>query len=111
MVLSSTAAGAELNGEWLLEGGDTSIALVRPHLSLGRRESCDICLRYPNVSGLHCELVFQAGYWIIRDCNSTNGVKVNGVRVAEQVLYPGDTISIAKRDYTIMYRPPIGSES
>ena len=30
-------------------------------LTIGRRESCDICLRYANISGLHCELVFQGG--------------------------------------------------
>jgi adenylate cyclase len=78
---------------------------------VGRRESCDICLRLPNVSGLHCELVFKEGYWTIRDLNSTNGIKVNGVRVAEAVLYPGDRISIAKRNYTIKYTPPVGAGS
>jgi pSer/pThr/pTyr-binding forkhead associated (FHA) protein len=65
-----------------------------------------VCLRYPNVSGLHCELFFQDGYWIIRDLNSTNGVKVNGVKVLETVLHPGDTISIGKKEYTIKYTPP-----
>ena len=78
---------------------------------MGRRESCDLCLRLPNVSGLHCELVFKDGYWNIRDLNSTNGVKVNGVRVNEAVLYPGDRISMAKRTYTIRYKPPIGAAS
>ena len=105
-VLAATAAGVELNGELLPEGGD-SIALVRPQLRVGRRESCDICLRLPNVSGLHCELAFKDGYWAIRDLNSTNGVKVNGERVTEAVLYPGDRISIAKRNYTIRYTPPV----
>jgi pSer/pThr/pTyr-binding forkhead associated (FHA) protein len=60
---------------------------------------------------LHCKLVFKDGYWTIRDLNSTNGVKVNGVRVTEAVLYPGDRISIAKRNYTIKYTPPIGAAS
>jgi pSer/pThr/pTyr-binding forkhead associated (FHA) protein len=61
------------------------------------------------VSGLHCELVFKGGYWTIRDLNSTNGVKVNGVSVSEAVLYPGDRICIAKRNYTIRYTPPGGA--
>jgi hypothetical protein len=68
-------------------------------------------LRLPNVSGLHCELAFADGYWTIRDLNSTNGVKVNGVRVTEAILYPGDRISIAKRRYTIKYTPPVGAAS
>jgi pSer/pThr/pTyr-binding forkhead associated (FHA) protein len=60
---------------------------------------------------LHCALAFADGYWRIRDLNSTNGVKVNDVRVTEAVLYPGDRISIAKRNYTIRYAPPVGAVS
>jgi pSer/pThr/pTyr-binding forkhead associated (FHA) protein len=56
-------------------------------------------------------LEFERGYWYIRDRNSTNGVKVNGVRVYEQVLHPGDRITIGKRDYTIEYTPPAGSQA
>ena len=37
---------------------------------LGRRESCDIKLPFPNVSSQHCELVWQYGLWWIRDLNS-----------------------------------------
>ena len=43
-----------------LKGGDP-IPLLRPKLVVGRRESCDICLRFPNISGRHCELSFQVG--------------------------------------------------
>jgi adenylate cyclase len=88
-------------------GGDT-IPLIREHLVMGRRESCDICLRFPNVSGVHCELTFRDGYWVIKDLNSTNGIKVNGVRVPRKLLHPDDTITIAKRKYTIHYNPPVG---
>jgi pSer/pThr/pTyr-binding forkhead associated (FHA) protein len=77
---------------------------------LGRRALCDICLHFPNISGIHCELDFKDGRWTIHDLNSTNGVKVNGIRVAEKVLNPGHIISIAKRSYTIKYKPPGCSE-
>ena len=93
-------------GKLVPQGGGEVIPLRRERLTIGRRESCDICLRLPNVSALHCELVFKGGYWTIRDLNSTNGIKVNGVRVIEAVLYPEDQISIAKRVYTIKYTPP-----
>src|SRR6266446_5840020 len=65
------------NGELVPVGGGDSIPLIRETLTLGRRESCDICLRVPNVSGLHCELSFRDGVWWLRDLGSTNGVKVN----------------------------------
>lgn len=98
----------KLNGELVPVGGGDSIPLIRPLLTVGRRDSCDICMRYPNISGLHCELSFREGYWFIRDLNSTNGVKVNGARVQEKLLYPNDEISIGKRLYTIEYEMPAG---
>jgi pSer/pThr/pTyr-binding forkhead associated (FHA) protein len=91
------------NGEIIPVGGGDTIALVRPVLTVGRRKTCDIHLDFPNISSTHCELTFNDGIWIIRDRNSTNGIKVNGNRVAKKVLHPGDTITIGKREYTINY--------
>lgn len=96
----------KVNGELVPTGGGDNIPLIREKLSIGRRDSCDICLRFPNISGLHAELTFKAGYWFIRDCNSTNGVKVNGARVLEKILQPRDKITIGKRDYVIRYEAP-----
>jgi pSer/pThr/pTyr-binding forkhead associated (FHA) protein len=96
--------GQQFNGQLTIEGGDP-IPLLRPVLTFGRRQSCDICLRFANVSGLHCELAFVSGRWTIRDLGSTNGIKVNGVRVYETVLDPKDTISIAQRQFVIDYVP------
>jgi adenylate cyclase len=93
----------EPNGELVPVGGGDSIRLVRPQLTIGRRASCDICLHFPNISGIHCELSFTEGCWAIRDLNSTNGIKVNGIRVKKKILRPGDTLSIAKRQFTIAY--------
>jgi adenylate cyclase len=93
------------NGELIPVGGGDPIPLIRERLTIGRRESSDICLRFPNVSGLHCELNFLSGHWVIRDLGSTNGVKVNDVLVQQRTLRPGDEISIAKRRFTIEYTP------
>jgi adenylate cyclase len=94
------------NGALEPVGGGDPIPLIREHLTMGRRESCDICMRFPNVSGMHCELIFREGYWFIRDLNSTNGIKVNGTRVQEKLVRPGDEITIAKRRYLIQYEQP-----
>jgi adenylate cyclase len=101
----------EPNGELIPVGGGDTIPLIRETLTVGRRESCDICMRLPNVSGLHCELSYHDGFWWIRDLGSTNGVKVNGVRVPKKMLRPGDTITIAKRNYTIEYSVPVGKRA
>jgi adenylate cyclase len=96
----------KVNGELIPTGGGDNIPLIRETLSIGRRETCDVCLKFPNISGIHAELTFRAGYWYIRDCNSTNGVKVNGTRVQEKMLQPRDRITIGKRDYVIRYDAP-----
>ena len=93
----------EANGELVPSGGGDTIPLLRPVMTLGRRESCDVPLQFPNISGVHCELSFRDGYWTIKDLNSTNGVKVNGMRVQARPLKPGDEIAIAKRRFTIQY--------
>ncbi len=97
------------NGELVPLGGGDSIPLVREVLTIGRRESCDICMRYPDISSVHAQLTFQEGYWRIRDLNSTNGIKVNGARVLEKLLHPNDEISIGRRrKFKIEYELPTG---
>ncbi len=96
----------QVHGELIPTGGGDNVPLIREKLSVGRRESCDVCMQFPNISGLHCELTFRNGYWYIRDLNSTNGIKVNGVRVSDKLLHPGDEVTIGKRRYTIQYNLP-----
>jgi pSer/pThr/pTyr-binding forkhead associated (FHA) protein len=92
-------------GELIPLGGGDPIPLLKPDLAVGRRESSDIVLRFPNVSGRHCELTVVDGYWTVKDLGSSNGTKVNGVRVTEQRLDPGDKLSVAKHDFEIVYDP------
>ena len=92
-------------GELFPLGGGDPIPLLKKQLLIGRRESCDIVLRFANVSAHHCRLVVNGGYWYIRDQNSRNGVKVNGIRVQEKRLDPGDTLSVAKHNYEVQYSP------
>jgi adenylate cyclase len=100
----------QLNGELVPVGGGDTIPLIREILTVGRRPSCDIRLPFPDVSGTHCEFIFRSGYWYVRDLNSTNGVKVNGVRVQEKQLHPKDEVSIGrKRRFTILYAMPSDS--
>ena len=92
-------------GELAPLGGGDSIPLLKKNLLAGRRESCDIVLRFKNVSAHHCRLMVKGGYWYIKDLKSLNGIKVNQMRVSEKRLDPGDEISIAKHRFRIMYSP------
>jgi adenylate cyclase len=92
-------------GELLPVGGGDPIPLLKKSLLIGRRESCDVVLRFTNVSAHHCQLTVIGGYWHVRDMDSRNGVKVNGVRVTEKRVDPGDTLSIARHEYIVQYQP------
>jgi len=96
-------------GELVPVGGGDAIPLCSDVMTIGRRESCDICLKFQNISGTHCELAFKDGVWYLRDMGSTNGVKVNGDRTLKRPLRPGDEVSIADHRYTIQYQLPTGS--
>ena len=92
-------------GELIPQGGGDPIPLLKKQLLVGRRESCDIVLRFANVSAHHCQLFVNGGYWYIRDMQSRNGVKVNGIRVQEKRIGPGDKVSVAKHNYELDYSP------
>jgi adenylate cyclase len=85
--------------------GGTQIPLPRPLMMVGRRESCDIVLRFPSVSGHHAELKLHRGYWYIEDRGSKNGTEVNGARVNRQLLKPNDIITFGSEKYQIQYDP------
>lgn len=92
-------------GELIPCTGEAVIRLLKKHLVIGRRPSCDVCLPYSNVSGNHCELTAVEGYWHVKDLDSRNGTKVNNVRVQEKRLLPGETLEIAHHRFEIMYSP------
>jgi len=92
-------------GELVPTGGGDNIPLYKVELIVGRREDCDIVLRFSNVSARHCRLVLSDGYWYVQDMQSTNGVKVNGLRVEDRRIDPGVRLSISRHEYRISYTP------
>jgi len=94
-----------MHGELVPVGGGDPIPLLKKNLMVGRRESCDIVLRFSNVSAHHCQLTCNGGYWYVKDLKSRNGVKVNGSRVTEKRLDPGDELTIAKHRYDVRSSP------
>ena len=92
-------------GELVPVGGGDPIPLLKKKLLIGRRESCDIILRFNNVSAHHCQLQLDGGYWFVRDLNSRNGTKVNTQRVTRKRLDPGDVLVVAKHKYEMKYLP------
>ena len=92
-------------GELVPLGGGDPIPLLKKELLVGRRENCDIVLRFANVSAHHCQLFVKSGYWYVRDMQSRNGCKINGMRVQEKRIDPGDSLAVAKHNYKLHYSP------
>ncbi len=92
-------------GELVPVGGGDPIPLIREKMLVGRRDSCDIVLKFPNISGKHCEFYLVSGYWFVRDLDSSNGVKVGGKRVKDKRIDPGTLVAIAKHQFTLVYSP------
>lgn len=86
-------------------GGGDPIPLLKDRLLIGRRESCDISLQFPNVSGQHCRLSLEQGYWFAKDLGSRNGTKVDGKAIVRKRLDPNCRISFAKHEYRLEYDP------
>jgi pSer/pThr/pTyr-binding forkhead associated (FHA) protein len=89
-------------------GGGDPIPMLKKQLLAGRRESCDIVLRFANVSAHHCQLMVEDGYWYVRDLQSSNGIKLNDIKLdkgASRRVDPGDILSIAKHKYRVEYEP------
>src|SRR5919206_1404948 len=82
------------SGRALLVGAGKRTVLSGNRILIGRSRDCDVTRDDPNVSRRHAELRRENGGWVVADLGSTNGVKVNGQRVHEQPLTPGDEITL-----------------
>jgi hypothetical protein len=85
------------------EGGAGAGSLVLPTgervplgetvLGIGRMPECNIVLSDPNVSRNHAEIRPRGTGYVVVDLGSTNGTRVNGVRVGEHELHDGDELT------------------
>jgi ABC-type multidrug transport system ATPase subunit len=64
-----------------------------PQITIGR-ESADIVLDNPQVSREHAVIERADGRHLLRDVGSANGTFVNGQRITQHALGPGDVIQI-----------------
>jgi hypothetical protein len=78
----------------LLIANGKSFVIDRDRAVIGRSQRCDYVLSDPNVSRRHFELQLRGADWYLVDLDSTNGVTVNGRRVASSRLEPGDVIVV-----------------
>jgi pSer/pThr/pTyr-binding forkhead associated (FHA) protein len=82
----------------------TEFALSQRRLIVGRGEECDISINHPSVSRVHAEIIpFGDGRYEVRDLQSANGVRVNGVELPQSLLDARDVLELG--DVLLKYIP------
>lgn len=80
-----------------------NILLDKPILLLGRHPECDIQIDSRKISRRHCCIAQVEDYLVVRDLGSTNGIRINGVRVVEGRLYPSDELTVGNARYKVSW--------
>ncbi len=78
-------------GSLLLPNGERFV-LREKTVSIGRLPECEITLVDSNVSRRHAEIQPRGDGFVLVDLGSTNGSRVNGIRVTDRELHDGDEL-------------------
>jgi len=78
-----------------------NILLDKPILLVGRHQECDIQIESRKISRRHCCIAQVNDYLVVRDLDSTNGIRINGERVVEGKLKTGDELTIGSHRYQL----------
>jgi pSer/pThr/pTyr-binding forkhead associated (FHA) protein len=64
--------------------------------TIGRSDACDLVLGDQSVSRRHAQLSRTSVGWLLSDLGSTNGTRVNGWRVKQVRVRPGDRVQVGR---------------
>src|SRR5437016_6370426 len=64
--------------------------------TIGRVEDNTFQIAEPSVSSHHCEVLLRGSEVVVRDLNSTNGTFINGEKVTETVIKPGQVLRLGQ---------------
>lgn len=70
--------------------------LTAEKTSVGRLDDNAFVLAEPSVSSHHCEILLKGQEVVIKDLNSTNGTFINGEKITEATLKPGQTLRLGQ---------------
>lgn len=81
--------------------GERELLLI-DSIVIGRDPRCDISESDPQLSRRHAEFSVSDRGVVVRDLNSRNGMLVNGKKVLEAILHPGDVVQVANLAVTFV---------
>lgn len=86
---------------YLIVQGRQHVPLDQPVVRIGRRTDNDVVLDSPAVSRHHAQIRWRDGDFVLFDTSSHGRTLVNGERIQEQALRPGDVIALS--DVLLIY--------
>lgn len=67
---------------------------------IGRVPGCDLVVNDTNVSRRHAAIQRSGQQFVVTDLGSTNGTSLNGKRIAQSILQPGDVLTVGTTSLT-----------
>ena len=67
----------------------------------GRGPKSDVLIEHPSISARHCEILLADDGVIARDCDSTNGTFLDGQRLTEAKLSPGQILQLGEVQFLV----------
>ena len=79
--------------------------------TVGRVEDNSFQIADPSVSSHHAEILLRGADIVIKDLNSTNGTFINGDKISEIVLQPGQVLRFGQVELKIDDGKPVSAQS
>lgn len=74
--------------------------------TIGRVDDNTFQIAEPSVSSHHCEVLLRGNDVVVKDLNSTNGSFINGEKITEAVLKPGQVLRLGKIELRLETESP-----
>ena len=91
--LALLSVGGEMEGQRL--------RIIRASNLVGRNPACDFTLNHGSVSRQHCLLQITERGLHVKDLSTTNGTKVNGIKMTEGYVGVGEKLTIGHLDFVV----------
>jgi len=85
--------------------------LTHEPLLVGRSKLTATQLNDPRCSKVHCQIKLENGQAVVVDQASTAGTFVNSKRVEQQVLQPGDVVTVGETQFRFLHEDLDGSDT
>ena len=79
--------------------------------TVGRVEDNTFQIAEPSVSSHHCEVLLRGNDVIVKDLNSTNGTYINGEKISESAIKPGQILRLGQIEMRLETDTPAAAAS